>query len=55
MTDDTDCPGFFPAMLANAQSNLVLLISAAGDNIGVGQTYYTTSPYRCRSRSSSRR
>jgi hypothetical protein len=30
-------------MPAKGQSNLVLLISAAGDNIGVGQTYYTTN------------
>jgi hypothetical protein len=33
----------FTAMLADGQSNLVLLISAVGDSIGAGQTYYTTN------------
>jgi parallel beta-helix repeat protein len=29
--------------LSHAQSNLVMLISAAGEHIGAGQTYYTTN------------
>ena len=33
-----------PTIGARAQSDLVLLMSAAGDRVGVGQTYYTTNP-----------
>jgi len=33
----------FSASVANAQSNLVLLISPPGEYIGQGKTYYTTN------------